>query len=153
MRSVFLLSPTWFRNSQRWECLGMSSELGSQSSRWSNGEWVWDCHFSGIGLVVCGKKRWFWEEERGKWSWEEDKASSLWNCHNAIYSEGIHNQLFTLFIYFYYFIERNSILFLIKWTNQISFYFLSNHYFNTPISLYLFNYKKLIIVFFKLYLF
>jgi len=54
------------------------------------------------------------------------------------------------FIYFYYFIKTNSILFVIKYINKIPFYFLSNYYLNTLISLYLFNYKNLII---KLYLF
>jgi len=54
------------------------------------------------------------------------------------------------FIYFYYFIKTNFILFVIKCTYKIPFYFLSNYYFNTLISLYLFNYKNLII---KLYLF
>ena len=69
MQRVFLSVVTCFRNSQWCECSEMSSKSGAQISRWSNGEWVRDRHLSEIGLVVCGKKRGFWEQEREKRNW------------------------------------------------------------------------------------
>ena len=53
---------------------------------------------------------------------------------------GIHDLLFTLFIYFYYFIKKLYFI-LHQMNNKISFYFLSNHYFFITIFLYLFNYE------------
>ena len=72
MRSVFFSAPIGFWNSQRWECLKMSSGHGAQISRRSNGEWVWDRHFSETGLVV-EKMRGFWEEKRGNRKWERER--------------------------------------------------------------------------------
>ena len=69
------LSSDMFYNSQRWDCLEMSSESGAQISQRSNDEWVRDCRFSEIGLVVFGKKRGFWEEKRRKRNWREEEAS------------------------------------------------------------------------------
>ena len=66
--------PTCFHNSQWWECSEMHSKPGAQIARWSNGEWVWDHRFSETGLVVCEKKREFWEEEEGKQNWKKEKA-------------------------------------------------------------------------------
>ena len=74
MQRIFLPAQTSFRNSQRWKCSKMSSKPGAQISRWFNGEWVQDCCFSEIGLVVCGKKRRFWEEEREKRNWQKEEA-------------------------------------------------------------------------------
>ena len=78
---IFLSAPTFFRNYQWWECLKISSKPSSQISWWSNGEWVWDHRFSEIGLVVCGKKRKFWEEQMRKRNWEKEetyRVSSVW---------------------------------------------------------------------------
>jgi len=78
MQRVFLSATTCFRNFQRWECSEMSSEPDAQISRRSNGEWVQDRHFFEIGLVVCEKKRGFWEEEGEKRNWVEDEALLVW---------------------------------------------------------------------------
>ena len=45
MQRVFLSAPTYFRCSQRWECLEMSSKPGVKLSRRSNDKWVRDHHF------------------------------------------------------------------------------------------------------------
>ena len=71
IQRVFFLASTSFRNFQWWECLEMSSEPDTQISWWSNSEWVRDCCFYETDLVVCGKKRGFWLEEKRKRNWEE----------------------------------------------------------------------------------
>jgi len=78
IKRVFLTASTSFRNSQWRECSEMSFNHGAQISQRSNGEWVRDHHFSEISLVVYGKKKGFWEEERGKWNWEKEEALSVW---------------------------------------------------------------------------
>ena len=116
MQRVFLPALTIFHNSQRWGFFEMSSEHGAKISWQSNGECVRDAPFPETDLVVCGKKREFWE------------------VLTAYY--------LSYFFFVYYFINKYSILFPIQWINQISFlFFRSNHYFNTFISPYFFNYK------------
>jgi len=102
--------------------------------------------FSETGLMTCGKKeRVLGEEERKNEIGRQRRLRSQsenWLTMSLFITRGIHDLLFTLFIYFYYFIKkRNSILFSIKWIIKYSFYFLSNHYFIITIFLYLFNYK------------
>jgi len=92
----------------------------------------WMSPRSETGLVGCGKKKGFCE--RGA-------QISVWPNIPLFISRVLTT---------YYFIKTNSILFVIKCINKMPFYFLSNYYFNTLISLYLFNYKKLVI---KFYLF
>ena len=74
VKRVFLLAPMYFQNFQRWECLELSCEPGSQISQRSNGEWVQDHYFSETDLVICRKMRGFWEEEKGKRKWEGEEA-------------------------------------------------------------------------------
>ena len=46
VRGVFLLAPTCFCISQRWECSELGCEHVAKFSRRSNGEWFWDHRFS-----------------------------------------------------------------------------------------------------------
>ena len=78
VRRAFLLDLTWFYNSQRWKCSEMGCKRGAQISRWSNGEWVQDRHFSEIGLMSCGKKKGFWEEKGKNEKWGKEEALSIW---------------------------------------------------------------------------
>jgi len=78
MQSVFLSAQTLFLNSHQWKCLEISSELGAQISRWSNGEWGRDYHFFETCLMIYGKKKDFGrrkmenEIERKRWRVSEN---------------------------------------------------------------------------------
>jgi len=86
MRKVFLSAPTWYQNSQRWECSELGCKLSAQISWRSKGEWVRDRHFSETCLMGCGKKKGFWEKKRekmklrGRWGWWVSLKTDLACC-------------------------------------------------------------------------
>ena len=105
-------------------------------------------------IVIFLKQVWWyvrkWEGfERRRWENEIERKRRYRVYRQSILFLFIARVLTTYYLLylfiFYYFIKKNSILFPIKWINQIFFYFHSNHYFNTIISPYLFNHKNLTI--------
>jgi len=123
-----------------------------------NGLWTCCLNFTTIQRWMSPRSSFFWDRfdglrEKERVLGEEERKNEIgrqrrlksqsenWPSMSLFITKGIHDLLFTLFIYFYYFIKKNSILFSIKWIIKYLSYFLSNHYFIITIFLYLFNHK------------
>ena len=96
-------------------------ERDTQISRRSNGEWIWDHHFSETGFVGCGKKKEFWGRGEEKRKWRKDIVSLKTDLTSLFIPRVYTTYYYSIYLFLIFY--KNKLYFILYQMNKSNVFF------------------------------